>query len=73
MAFANANISDIIATTIESRTRKIADNVTIEIRKNYDIVKFRFLDQLHTHVVNDPVFEFDIRIALGHITADIKP
>jgi len=28
MAFANANISDILATTIESRTRKIADNVT---------------------------------------------
>jgi len=28
MAFANANISDIIATTIESRTRAIADNVT---------------------------------------------
>ena len=28
MAFANVNISDILATTIESRTRKIADNVT---------------------------------------------
>jgi hypothetical protein len=28
MAFANPNVSDIIATTIESRTRKIADNVT---------------------------------------------
>lgn len=28
MAFANANISDIVATTIESRTKKIADNVT---------------------------------------------
>ena len=28
MAFANANISDIVATTIESRTRQIADNVT---------------------------------------------
>jgi len=28
MAFANASISDIIATTIESRTRQIADNVT---------------------------------------------
>lgn len=28
MAFANPNISDIIATTIQSRTRKIADNVT---------------------------------------------
>jgi hypothetical protein len=28
MSFANANISDIMATTIESRTRKIADNVT---------------------------------------------
>lgn len=28
MAFANSNISDIIATTIESRTKKIADNVT---------------------------------------------
>ncbi len=28
MAFANTNISDIVATTIESRTKKIADNVT---------------------------------------------
>jgi hypothetical protein len=28
VSFANANISDIMATTIESRTRKIADNVT---------------------------------------------
>ena len=28
MAFANANISDILATTIENRSRKIADNVT---------------------------------------------
>jgi hypothetical protein len=28
MAFANANITDIIATTIQSRTGKIADNVT---------------------------------------------
>jgi hypothetical protein len=28
MAFANSSISDILATTIESRTRKIADNVT---------------------------------------------
>lgn len=28
MAFANTNISDILATTIESRTKKIADNVT---------------------------------------------
>ena len=28
MAFANANISDIVATTLSSRTRKIADNVT---------------------------------------------
>ena len=28
MAFANANVSDIIATTIQSRTKKIADNVT---------------------------------------------
>lgn len=28
MAFANTAISDILATTIESRTKKIADNVT---------------------------------------------
>jgi hypothetical protein len=28
MAFANANISDIIATTIQNRSKKIADNVT---------------------------------------------
>jgi hypothetical protein len=28
MAFANANISDIVATTIENRSKKVADNVT---------------------------------------------
>ena len=28
MAFANTNISDILATTIASRTKKVADNVT---------------------------------------------
>jgi len=28
MSFANANISDVMATTIESRSRKVADNVT---------------------------------------------
>ena len=28
MAFANPSVTDIIATTIQSRTRKIADNVT---------------------------------------------
>ena len=28
MAFANANISDILATTIENRSKKVADNVT---------------------------------------------
>jgi hypothetical protein len=28
MSFANANISDIVATTIESRSKKVADNVT---------------------------------------------
>jgi hypothetical protein len=28
MAFANPSVSDIIATTIQSRTRQIADNVT---------------------------------------------
>lgn len=31
MAFANPSVSDIIATTIQSRTRKIADNVTDNI------------------------------------------
>ena len=28
MTFANTSISDVMATTIESRTKKIADNVT---------------------------------------------
>ena len=28
MAFANPNISDIVATTIENRSRKLADNVS---------------------------------------------
>ncbi len=28
MAFANANISDILASTIENRSKKLADNVS---------------------------------------------
>ena len=46
MAFANSNISDILATTIESRTRKIADNVTnnnallMKLKKNGRIKTF---------------------------------
>ena len=38
MAFANVNISDILATTIENRSRKIADNVT---NNNYLLKKLQ--------------------------------
>ena len=46
MAFANSSISDILATTIESRTKKIADNVTnnnallMKLKKNGRIKTF---------------------------------
>lgn len=38
MAFANANVSDIMATTIEKRSRKVADNVT---KNNAMLMKFQ--------------------------------
>ena len=38
MAFANSNYSDILATTIESRTREIQDNVS---NNNYLLMKLK--------------------------------
>ena len=45
MAFANVDISDIMATTIESRSRKIADNVT---NNNYLLKKMKSRGRIKT-------------------------
>lgn len=45
MAFANTSISDILATTIQSRTRKIADNVT---NNNYLLRKLNAKGKIKT-------------------------
>jgi len=44
MAFANSAISDVIATTIQSRTGEIADNVT---KNNAILVKMKAFPSAH--------------------------
>ncbi len=45
---------------------EIADNISVEVGQNENIVQFRLLNQLHAHVVDDSFFKLDVRIILGH-------
>ena len=52
---------------------KVADNITVKVRQHNHIIKLRFLNKLHAHIVNDAVLEFNVGIFLCHASADIKP
>ena len=40
--------------------RQVAEDVAVKIRQHDHVVQFRLLHQLHAHVVDDAVFEFDV-------------
>src|SRR4029079_4912412 len=45
---------------------QVADDVAVQVREDQDVVQVRLLDQLHAHVVDDPVLELDpARVRLG--------
>ena len=48
---------------------QIAQDVAVQIGAEQHVVQFGFLDQLHAHVVDDPVLEFDVGIPPGHLAA----
>ena len=45
--------------------REVADDVAIQVRQHEDVVEVRLLDELHAHVVDDPVLERDPAVVLG--------
>ncbi len=45
--------------------REVADDVAVQVRQHEDVVELRLLDELHAHVVDDPVLELDLAVVLG--------
>ena len=52
--------------------RQIAQHVAIQIRQHQHVVQLGLLHQLHAHVVDDPVLEFDVGILLGHLPRNFE-
>ena len=51
---------------------EVADYVTVQVGAHQHVVKLGFLYELHTHVVDDPVFELDVRVVGGHVTCHFQ-
>ena len=52
---------------------EVAEKVPVEIRQRDDVVELGPLDELHTHIVDDAVFKFDIRVILRDLTRGFEP
>ncbi len=44
---------------------QVAHDVPIQVRQDEDVVQVRLLDELHAHVVDDPVLELDLPVVVG--------
>ena len=44
---------------------QVGDDVAVKVGQDQDVVELGLLNELHAHVVDDPVFELDIGIFLG--------
>src|SRR3954470_20693038 len=53
------------AETTDETGRQVAHDVAIQVREDEDVVLVGLLDQLHAHVVDDPVLELDPTVVLG--------
>ena len=52
---------------------KVRYDVTVQIRQDKNVIKFRFLDQLHAHVVNDSVFKcYTAFVFSGNLPCRVK-
>jgi hypothetical protein len=52
---------------------QVAHDVPIQVREHEHVVQLRLLDQLHAHVVDDPVLELDAAGVLGrHLSAALQ-
>ena len=48
---------------------QIADDVAVQVRQHEHVVQLGLLHELHAHVIDDALFEFDVGIFLGHAAA----
>ena len=46
---------------------QVAQDVAVQVGQHEHVVQFRLLHELHAHVVDDAVFELDVRELLGHL------
>ena len=49
---------------------EVADDVAVEVRCDQDVVEIGLYDELHAHVVDDPVFELDLGVVLCDLARD---
>ena len=47
------------AETADQPGAEVAHDVAVQVREHQDVVELRLLDELHAHVVDDPVLELD--------------
>src|SRR5208337_1326260 len=51
---------------------KVRNDIPVQVRQHEDIVQFRLLDELHTHIVYYSVLECDVGVPPGHVPGDLK-
>ena len=61
------------AQTADETRAKVAQDIAVKIRERDDIVKFRLLDELHAHVVDNAFVKFDLREILRDVARGFEP
>ena len=51
---------------------EVGEDVAVEVGQDQDVVQLGLLHELHAHVVDDPVLEFDVGVRLGDLAADFE-
>jgi hypothetical protein len=51
---------------------QIGEDVPVEVRQHEDVVVLRVLDQLHAHVVHDPVVEAELGKLRRHAARELE-
>ncbi len=52
---------------------EVGDDVAVQVRQHHHVVLLGPLDELHAHVVRDPVVELDVGVLGGDLARDAQP
>ena len=56
-----------------SPAHEVGEDVAVEVREHEHVVLLRPLDELHAHVVHDPVVELDVGVLVRDLARDAQP